>query len=50
MNGNELKLSMAIRNGESVRIIKFIGRLHSSLVDILDNVNSCFSFQVCKNI
>lgn len=46
MIGHTMKLSITSHKDESVKTIKFIGRQHSFLIDIMDNVNSCYSFQV----
>lgn len=42
-----MKLSAVIRKQDSINTIKFIGRLHSSLTDIVDQLNRCYSYQVC---
>lgn len=45
-NGNSLKLTTDIRKNDSISAIKFIGRQHSQLVHIMDQINFCYSFQV----
>lgn len=47
-SGNKLKMSILSRKNESVCMIKFIGRLHLLLLNIIDQFNYCYSFQVCR--
>lgn len=44
--GNLLKMSVGIRKKDSINRIKLVGRLHSHLVSIVDELNFCYSIQV----
>lgn len=46
LNENMLKMSAIIRKEDSISTIKFIGRLHSSLTNTVDQLNFCYSYQV----
>lgn len=46
MNNKELNGSLNIENVDSNEIIKFIGRQHGVLTDIMDQLNFCYSLQV----
>lgn len=35
-----------MRDNQSIDLVKFIGRQHSHLTNIMDQMNSCYSFQV----
>lgn len=47
LNENTLKMSAMIRKEGSINTIKFIGRQHSSLTSTTDQLNFCYSYQVC---
>lgn len=34
-------------NNETIRFIKKMARLHNKLSDIMEDINFCYSFQVC---
>lgn len=46
LNENTLKMSAKIQREDSFNTIKFIGRQHSLLTGIVDQLNYCYSFQV----
>lgn len=46
MNGNILKLAIGVRKRDSIDTIKFVGRQHSCLTGIMNDMNFCYSFQV----
>lgn len=46
LSENSLQLSVSVRKADSIDTTKFIGRQHSSLTDIMDQINFCYSFQV----
>lgn len=39
-------MAVSVRKTASIDTIKFIGRQHSHLTDIMDQINSCYVFQV----
>lgn len=45
-NGSNLNTSAVHNKKNLVKIIKFIGRQHLFLTEIIDKLNNCFSFQV----
>lgn len=50
LNESRLELSANIRSEHSISIFKFIGRQHSYLSEIMDEINFCYSFQVTFRI
>lgn len=44
--GNSLKLMADIRKDDSIAAIKFVGRQYGQLVEIMERINFCYSFQV----
>lgn len=47
LKGEELNISTIVnQKGESINIIKFIGRQHFELTDLMDQLNFCYSIQV----
>lgn len=46
LTSNRLKVLVDIYVKDSIDIIKFCGRQHASLIDIIDQLNVCYAFQV----
>lgn len=47
LNREQLNISIVIhQKNESINVIKFIGRQHFELTDLMDQLNFCFSLQV----
>lgn len=47
LNKKELNISIIVnQKDESINVIKFIGRQHLQLTDLMDQLNFCYSFQV----
>lgn len=47
MIDNTARLLVTVCKEASINMIKFIGRQYSFLTGIMDDLNVCFSFQVC---
>lgn len=45
---NILDSSTLTEKGDTLSIIKLIGRQYSCLMAVMDKINICFSFQVCR--
>lgn len=46
LRGNAFKVSTNIYRKDSIDVIKFVGRQHAFLTDIMDQLNYCYGFQV----
>lgn len=45
-NNNAIWMSIKFHKKESIAFIRFIGRQHDSLTEIMDKINFCYSLQV----
>lgn len=50
MIGNRLKLSVKVNIRDSIETIKIIGRQHAFLIEIIEQLNVCYSYQVCYSM